>query len=179
VFVDRDGTLIEEMGYLNHVSRLHLFPFVPEALRRLNVARLPVILISNQSGVGRGFFPQTLVKHIHDLMTEQLKAAGAHLDGIYYCPHVSNDNCECRKPKPGMLEQAARQHGLDLGKSFVIGDRYVDVELAQRAGARSILVRTGYGEGELLWHKQGWPRQPDWIANNFSDATDWILGQSR
>ncbi|HLZ90285.1 MAG TPA: HAD family hydrolase [Candidatus Acidoferrum sp.] len=177
VFLDRDGTIAEEVGYLNHVSRFRMLPFAAVAIRRLNEAKLPVIVVTNQSGVGRGYFPDSLVHAVHDLMTKQLADAGARLDALYYCPHKSDDACACRKPKPGMLQRAAREHALDLRRSFVVGDRHGDIELAQGVGARAILVRTGYGEGEILWHSAKWPAPPDFIAENIADAADWILRQ--
>lgn len=175
VFLDRDGTIAEEVGYLNHVSRFRLLPGVAAAIRTLNEAELPVIVVTNQSGVGRGYFPELVVKEVHDRMRGELLAEGARVDGVYYCPHVSADGCECRKPKTGMLEQAARELGVDLKRSFVVGDRYGDIEAANRAGARSVLVRTGYGEGELAWHAQKWPKQPEFVAENLEAAARWIL----
>jgi len=175
VFLDRDGTIAEEVGYLNHESRFRLLPGSAEAIRRLNDARLPVIVVTNQSGVGRGYFPESLVHTVHELMSKQLAAAGAHVDATYYCPHTSDDGCACRKPKTGMLEQAAAQHGLELLHSFVVGDRYGDVELARCARACSILVRTGYGEGEYLWNSSKWAFQPDFVAADLGDAVAWIL----
>ncbi len=179
VFIDRDGTISEEVGYLNHVSRFRLFPFVAAAIRKLNERRLPAIVVTNQSGVGRGYFPQSLVHSVHEAMNQQLAAAGARLDAVYYCPHVSSDLCACRKPSIGMLERAAAEHAIDLKRSFVIGDRFGDIELAHRAGARSILVRTGYGEGEILYHLARWRVRPDFIAPDLGDAVDWILEQSQ
>lgn len=175
VFIDRDGTISEEVGYLNHVSRFRLLPKAADAIRRLNEAAWPVIVVTNQSGVGRGYFPESLVNTVHELMSRQIEAVGAHLDAIYYCPHTSVDNCDCRKPKTGMLERAAREHALDLHHSFVIGDRYADIDLARRAGAQGILVRTGYGEGEYLWNAPKWPFQPDFVAADLADAVHWIL----
>jgi D-glycero-D-manno-heptose 1,7-bisphosphate phosphatase len=160
---------------LNHVSRLRLLPHVSDAIRRLNEAGLPVIVVTNQSGVGRGYFPESLVHSVHELMTQQLGAAGARIDAIYYCPHTSADACNCRKPKTGMLEQAAHEHAIDLHRSFVVGDRHGDIELARRAGACSILVRTGYGEGEYLWNAAKWKIQPDFVAADLADAVHWIL----
>ena len=179
VFLDRDGTIAEEVGYLNHISRFHMFPFAARAIRQLNRAGLPVIVITNQSGVGRGYFPESLVTDVHDLMTTELAKEGAHIDALYYCPHKGDDACACRKPKPGMLEEAAREHGLDLRRSFVVGDRYGDIELARRAGARAILVRTGYGEGEIQWHSAGWPAPPDFIAADLAAAAKWIVSQPK
>jgi D-glycero-D-manno-heptose 1,7-bisphosphate phosphatase len=177
VFLDRDGTISEEVGYLNHISRFHMFPFAPAAIRKLNESGLLVFVITNQSGVGRGYYPESLVREVHDLMAQQLAKARAHLDGIYYCPHISSDACACRKPAPGMLVQASAEHDVDLTRSFVVGDRHSDVELAHRVGARSIMVRTGYGEGEILWHASRWILKPDFIAVDLSAAANWILEQ--
>jgi D-glycero-D-manno-heptose 1,7-bisphosphate phosphatase len=179
VFLDRDGTIAEEVGYLNHASRFRMFPFAPTAIRRLNEAALPVIVVTNQSGVGRGYFPDSLVNTVNELMTQQLAKLGAAIDAIYYCPHISAEDCSCRKPRTGMLDRAALEHALDLQRSFVVGDRYGDVELARNAGARSVLVRTGYGEGELAWHAAKWPVPPDFVAQDLTQAADWILRQQK
>jgi len=177
VFLDRDGTIAEEVGYLNHISRFRMFPFAAAAIRRLNEANYLAIVITNQSGVGRGYFPESLVRDVHELMTTQLAKDGAHIDALYYCPHKTEDECQCRKPRPGMLERAAREHRLDLRRSFVVGDRYGDIELADGVGARAILVRSGYGAGEVQWHSANWPVPPDFVAENLGEATDWILRQ--
>ena len=152
-----------------------MFPFAAEAIRKLNDADLPVIVVTNQSGVGRGFFAESMVHIVHEEMTQQLAAAGAHLTAIYYCPHTSDDDCECRKPKPGMIRQAAREHGVDMARSFVVGDRYGDVELAQANGGRGVLVRTGYGAEDLRVNSASWVQQPDFVADDLADAVDWIL----
>lgn len=156
-----------------------MFPFVAAAVRRLNDAAMPVIVVTNQSGVGRGYFPEALVHEVHDLMNRQLADAGARIDAVYFCPHTSADACTCRKPKTGMVERAALEHGIDVKQSFVVGDRYGDIELARNAGARSILVRTGYGQGEIAWHIAKWLVQPERIADTLTDAVDWIVEQSR
>ena len=179
MFLDRDGTVTEEVGYLNHLNRFRLLNGAAEAIRKLNEALLLVIVVTNQSGVGRGYFPEQLVRDVHERMAAELQKAGARLDGVYYCPHVATDNCGCRKPKTGMLERAARELELDLKNSFVVGDRHGDVELSHSAGARSILVRTGYGEGELAWHAKNWPRQPEFIAADLPEAVQWILQEVR
>jgi D-glycero-D-manno-heptose 1,7-bisphosphate phosphatase len=108
-------------------------------------------------------------------MKRELAQAGAHLDAVYYCPHDQSDNCDCRKPNPGMLHRAARGLGLDLKRSFVVGDRYGDMELAFNAGAKAIFVKTGYGLGDFTWHAQSWPRKPDLVTENLETAVDWIL----
>src|SRR5215469_6530832 len=135
----------EEVGYLNHIDRFRMFPFVGPAIRRLNQAGLAVIVVSNQSGVARGYFPESFVQQVNERMLGELHATGAQVDGVYYCPHGSGDGCDCRKPKPGMIEQAAREHYIDVTRSYVVGDRYGDMELAFRAGCKAVFVRTGYG----------------------------------
>jgi D-glycero-D-manno-heptose 1,7-bisphosphate phosphatase len=177
VFLDRDGTICEEMGYLNHLSRLHIFPFAAAAIKKLNKAGLPVIVVTNQSGISRGIFPQSLVEQIHARITQELSEAGARVDGYYYCAHTRQDDCDCRKPLPGLLERAAREHGLSLERSYVVGDRYGDVELAHGVGGRGVLVLTGYGRGEYELHRQEWPRQPDVVVEDVSAAVDTILGE--
>jgi D-glycero-D-manno-heptose 1,7-bisphosphate phosphatase len=176
VFLDRDGTIADEVGYLNHIDRFRMFPFVGAAIRRLNEAHLAVIVVTNQSGVARGYFPESLVREVNQRMQCELQSAGSRLDAIYYCPHSSADRCDCRKPSTGMLDQAAREHDLDLSRSFVVGDRYGDMELAFRAGCKAVFVRTGYGLGDETWHAKDWPRQPDAIVDNLECAVDWILG---
>jgi D-glycero-D-manno-heptose 1,7-bisphosphate phosphatase len=175
VFLDRDGTISEEYGYANHISRFQMFPFAAAAIRRLNEAGIPVIVVTNQSGVARGYFGEELVARIHARMSDELAAAGARVDGVYYCPHVRADGCKCRKPEVGMLKQAAREHNLQLGGSTVVGDRYSDVALGHAAGCRSIFVLTGYGRGDYEWHHASWPRQPDDVVENLAEAVDLIL----
>jgi D-glycero-D-manno-heptose 1,7-bisphosphate phosphatase len=175
VFLDRDGTICEEVGYLNHISRLQIFPFAPSAIRRLNDAGFLVIVVTNQSGVSRGLFPESLVAEVHRRTAEVLAVSQARIDGFYYCTHTRVDDCRCRKPLPGLLEQAATEHGIDLRRSFVIGDRYADVELAHAVGGRGILVMTGYGRGEYELHSDEWPRQPDWVTEDLAEAADVIL----
>jgi D-glycero-D-manno-heptose 1,7-bisphosphate phosphatase len=179
VFLDRDGTIAEEVGYANHISRFDIFPFAAAAIRRLNEARIPVIVVTNQSGVARGFFPESLVKEIHEKMTAQLAAGGAHVDGVYYCPHVREQNCQCRKPLPGMLEQAAKEHGLELAGSTLVSDRYDDISMAHDAGCRGILVLSGYGRGEHEWNRARWPRIPDHVVEDLAAAVTIVLGGTR
>jgi D-glycero-D-manno-heptose 1,7-bisphosphate phosphatase len=179
VFLDRDGTLVEEVGYLNHVNRFRMFPFAGPSIGRLNEAGLAVIVVTNQSGVARGYFPESLVQEVNDRMRRELSAVGARLDDVYYCPHASGDGCDCRKPRTGMINRAASEHNLDLPRSYVVGDRYGDMELAFRAGCKAIFVRTGYGLGEETWHAKDWPRQPHAVVDDLQRAVDWILGQKR
>jgi len=175
VFLDRDGTICEEMGYVNHVDRLQVFPFAADAIRRLNELRIPVIVVTNQGGIARNIFPEELVRQVNAKMIAELSEGGAFVDAIYFCPHKSEDACDCRKPNPGMLEQAAREHNIDLAASWVVGDRYADLEMAHTAGGRGILVMTGYGRGEYELHRKTWPRQPDALAENLTEAVNRIL----
>jgi len=179
VFLDRDGAICEEMGYLNHISRFRMFPFAAPAICCLNQAGFSVIVVTNQSGIAHGIFPEWLVHQIHERMTQELAAAGARLDGIYFCPHRTEEACECRKPHPGMLEHAAREHNLVLRRSWVIGDRYLDVEMAHSVGGRGILVLTGYGRGDYELHHRDWPRPPECVAEDLSVAVDFILKEAR
>jgi D-glycero-D-manno-heptose 1,7-bisphosphate phosphatase len=176
VFLDRDGTICEEVGYLNHISRLLIFPWAAPAIRRLNEKGVPVIVVTNQSGVARGLFPESLVGEVHRTMSENLAASGAHVDAYYYCTHILADQCDCRKPLPGLLHRAAREHGVDLARSFVVGDRYADVAMAHAVGGRGVLVLSGYGRGEYEHHREEWPRQPDVVVDDLSRAVDFVLG---
>jgi D-glycero-D-manno-heptose 1,7-bisphosphate phosphatase len=175
VFLDRDGTICEEMGYLNHISRLHIFPFAAAAIRRFNDAGLPVIVVTNQSGVSRGIFPEALIAEVHSRILQAIAAAGARIDAFYYCTHTRADDCQCRKPLPGLLQQAAREHNLLLSDSFVVGDRYADIELAHAVGGRGLLVLSGYGRGEYESQRHEWKRQPDDVVEDLSAAADVII----
>ncbi len=179
VFLDRDGTICEEVGYLNHLSRFMMYPWAASSIRRLNEANLAVIVVTNQSGVSRGIFPESLVQQVHRQMAQELGNAGARLDAVYYCTHRREDHCDCRKPLPGLLHRAAGEHGLDLERSFVVGDRYADVASAHAAGSRGILVLTGYGRGEYELHRQKWPQPPDFVAENLESAVHLILREMR
>jgi D-glycero-D-manno-heptose 1,7-bisphosphate phosphatase len=175
VFLDRDGTICDEVGYLNHIARLKVFPFAANAIARLNRAGLPVVVVTNQSGVARRIFPESLVTKVQESIDAELAAGGAHIDAFYYCPHIKDQECDCRKPLPGMLTRAAREHGLDLGRSIVVGDRYADVAMAHSVGGAGVLVKTGYGRGDFEYHHTEWPRPPDAVVEDLAEAVDWIL----
>ena len=134
------------------------------------------MLITNQSGVERGYFAETVVHEVHDLLQTELARWDACLDAIYYCPHKPETDCECRKPRPGMLLRAGRDLNIDLANSFMIGDRYIDVETAHAAGVKSVLVRTGDGVAQIEKYGQSSVIQPDFIAANLLDAVEAILG---
>jgi D-glycero-alpha-D-manno-heptose 1-phosphate guanylyltransferase len=147
--LDRDGTLIVERNYLRNPSEVELFPGAPDALRKLRSLGLRLVLVSNQSGIARGFFDEQKLCQIHERLRALLGDADVALDAIYYCPHLPEQDCACRKPQPGMVERAARDLGLDPHDSFVVGDKACDMELGTRVGATTVLVRTGYGQETL------------------------------
>jgi len=179
VFLDRDGTINEEMGYINHLSRFRIFPQAAPAIRRLNEAGLKVVVISNQSGVARGYFSLALMEEVNRYLTELLAAGGARLDGFFVCTHHPNDACPCRKPKPELIERAARDLDLDLKRSFLVGDRYNDLETAANAGVKGILVLTGYGRGEFEFIRDRAPVPPVYVAQDLADAATWILADMK
>jgi len=186
VFLDRDGTVNEEVGYLSDLRQLKLLPGAGAAIRKLNAARIKVVLVTNQSGVARGYFPESFVHDTHELLLRMLGDEGARLDGIYYCPHHPKSGsshytkeCDCRKPATGLLDRAAKDLDIDLGKSFMVGDKWSDVELGQRAGCRSILVRSGHAHGEPGNSRPSHIKDPDFTAHDLAEAADWILAQDR
>ncbi|HVC21533.1 MAG TPA: HAD family hydrolase [Vicinamibacterales bacterium] len=183
VFLDRDGTLIEEVGYLDRLERIAFFPWSIDAVRLLNRARFKVVVVTNQAGVARGFFDESFVAEAHRHIDERMRAGRAVVDAFYYCPHHPEGRvdryrleCGCRKPKTGMVRAAAEALDLDLERSFVIGDRWLDVQMAQAAGSRGILVRTGYGRTEVLDPPEG--ARADLVAEHLLEAVGWILRQS-
>ena len=180
VFLDRDGTLIEDVGYLRTVRDLRLFPWTVDAVRALNHAGLPVVVITNQSGIARGLLTEETVHDVHRHLSSLLEGGGAHVDAYYYCPHHPDGSvapytrrCDCRKPGRGMIDRAAADLGIEPARSFVVGDKWLDVGAARTVGGRGILVRTGYGAAE--------EREPqpdlsaDAVVDNLIEAVGWIL----
>ena len=185
VFLDRDGVLNVEAGYIYRVEDLHLIPGVAQALRHLNDRGIFCCLVSNQSGPARGYYPLDHVEALHQRLCHLLEEeAGAHLDALYYCPNLSQPEggvvpefsgwTTWRKPNTGMLVAAAWEHDLDLTQSFMVGDKATDVDMAHNAGCTGILVQTGYGQNVLAGEYQHHTR-PDYIAQDLADAIQWIL----
>ena len=180
VFLDRDGTIIEEVGYLDRIERVAFYPWTIDAVRALNRAGLHVVMVTNQSGVARGFFSEATVEEVHRHMASMLEAGGARIDAYYYCPHHPDgkvqayaQRCECRKPGRGLVDRAQRELGIDPARSFVVGDRWLDVALARTVGAQGVLVRTGYGRSEEARPTEG--LVADAVADNLIEAVGWIL----
>jgi len=166
VFVDRDGTIARDVPYCSSPEDFELLPGVVEGIRLLNEHGFKFVVITNQSGIARGYFTEEMLAMIHDKMRGDLAKYNAHLDAIYYCPHHPDDNCDCRKPQPKMVFQAASDLGVDLKQSYVIGDSDADVEMARRAGCRAAV---GVGQAVKC--------TADYSATSFMDAVMWIFGQ--
>lgn len=186
IFMDRDGTVSDEVGYVNHIDRYRLLPRSAEAIRRINAAGFLSFVITNQSGVARGLFDEALILKVHETLGRWLNEAGARLDGIYYCPHHPKEGeppwrlaCDCRKPKPGLLLRAAREHDVDLASSYMIGDTVLDIEAARNVGATGVLVLTGYGKGDLVYRMAQRGLQPAHVAADLLEAVEWILEREK
>jgi D-glycero-D-manno-heptose 1,7-bisphosphate phosphatase len=184
VFLDRDGTICEEVGYIDSIERLQLIPRSAAAIKLLNDRGFKVVMVTNQSGVARGFFPEEFLEELHAELRRQLGEEGAQLDGIYFCPHHPDEGkarylqvCDCRKPASGLLLQAAQDLSLDLSTAYMIGDHFSDVECAQRVGAQGILLLTGHGR-QALTQKENWAQPPAFIAGDLFEAVNWILSNS-
>jgi len=182
VFIDRDGTINEQMGYINHLSRFHLLPGVSEAIRLLNERNFLAIIVTNQSGVARGYFSIDLIHEVHSSLMNTLRNNGAKIDGIFFCPHyprgkISEYTCECncRKPKTGLIDKACETFDIDMSRSYVVGDHFTDLELAQRSNLDGIIVKTGYGLGTVSYTLPQIPIKPCYVADDLLDAVKWII----
>jgi D-glycero-D-manno-heptose 1,7-bisphosphate phosphatase len=181
VFLDRDGTIIEEVEYLSRLADIRLLPGAGPAIARLNRHRIPVILVSNQSGIARGYFDAEFVRQSHRRLQQLLEPCGARIDDFFFCPHHPDHGrppyraiCDCRKPAPGMLFDAARRHGLDLKSSFVVGDKQSDLDLARAVGAQALLVLTGYGQQTAATTTPGHLKAVT-VCPDLKAAVDWII----
>jgi histidinol-phosphate phosphatase family protein len=170
VFIDRDGTIARDVPYCSRPEDFEMFAGVPEAIRTLNRNGFKVVVITNQSGVARGYFTEETLGRIHDKMLADLQREGARIDGIYYCPHHPDENCECRKPGTALLRLAGRDLDIDMGRSYMIGDMVQDIEAGRAAGCRTIFVTNG---GKLPASSRGFA--PDAVTGTFSEAVNWIL----
>lgn len=171
VLIDRDGTINVEKHYLSDPDQLELYPGVGPALKRLQDAGFGIAVLTNQSGIARGYFDMGRLEQIHDRLRALLASDGVTVDGIYLCPHGPDDDCACRKPLPGMVEQAVAEHGFDPAQAFMIGDKEVDVELGLAVGAGTFLVRTGHG----LKYVEG--TKADHVVDDLATAAEMILSR--
>ncbi len=170
VFIDRDGTLIEEVNFLSRVEDLRFFDYTVEAVRRLKAEGFLVIVVTNQSGIGRKIFAESAMHEIHSQIQMDLTEK---IDAFYFCPHLPTDGCACRKPKLGMIEAAQKDFEIDLENSWMIGDKAIDVETGFNAGIKAALVMTGYGGKDI----KKLERQPDILAKNLLEAVELIIRQ--
>jgi D,D-heptose 1,7-bisphosphate phosphatase len=185
VFLDRDGTINEEVGYLDSIGKLKLFANTAEAIRMINESGMKAVVITNQSGVARGYFTEEFVKTVHIEIQKELHAKGAFIDAFYYCPHHPTEgfgiylkSCTCRKPEAGMLVSASRDMDIDLSRSYIVGDMLKDIQVAGKVRAKGILVKTGYGLNTIqkdLKPASEEIHQPHYIAEDILDAVRWIL----
>jgi D-glycero-D-manno-heptose 1,7-bisphosphate phosphatase len=182
VFLDRDGTINEEMGYINHSDRLRIFPEAIEAVRLLNQNNILAILSSNQSGLARGYFDEKVLFQTHKKMIEIFKKGNAHFDLTLYCPFLKEAVVErykrdhpCRKPNTGMIDLARKIFPIDIKNSYIIGDRYKDILFGKKVGLKTILVLTGYGRGEYEFQSKNWATMPDIIAKNVLEGVKKIV----
>lgn len=167
VFIDRDGTLIEEVNFLHKLEDLRFFPFTTQAIRLLKENGFLIIIVTNQSGIGRKIFEEAAMREIHEKIQEELTG---HLDEFYFCPHLPDAGCACRKPKLGMIETACANFPIDLESSWIIGDKAIDVETGFNAGIKTALVLTGYGRKAI----ETLERKPDVVAENLLEAVKVI-----
>lgn len=170
VFIDRDNTICRDVPYCSRPEDLELLPRVTDGIRLLNKHGFKVVVITNQSGIARGYFTEDVLSRIHQKMQGDLAERGASVDAIYYCPHHPNDKCDCRKPKPTMLFQAASDLDIDLRKSYVIGDSDMDTKMGKKAGCATVVVTTPNQDATV-------PRrpEPDHIASDLYEAADWVI----
>lgn len=183
VFLDRDGVIVEEVGYLGHPDQLRLLPGAAAAIRALNLRGLPTVVVTNQAGVARGYFSEARVAEIHAALSQMLAVEGARIDAYHYCPHHPSAgrgpytiDCACRKPRPGMLLAASATLGLDLSACFLVGDKPLDVAAGVEAGCATVLVRSGYGAE--AWRRWSEAFQPNHVADDLAGAVRWILDRA-
>jgi len=178
IFLDRDGTINEEVGYLNNLTKLSLLPQAATAIRKINASGMLSVVVTNQSGVARGYFTESFVTIVHRQILEMLVPYHARLDALYYCPHhpegqgIYRQECNCRKPEPGMILKAEADLGIDLGRSYLVGDTQKDMFAALNAGVKPVLVRTGYGRQVEAEYAD---IAPFYIADDILAAVDWIM----
>jgi D-glycero-D-manno-heptose 1,7-bisphosphate phosphatase len=186
LFMDRDGTVSEEVGYVNHPSRFRVFPYSAEAIKLLNDNGWLAIIVTNQAGVARGYFSEDIILQIHDQLRADLERSAAKLDAIYYCAHHPSVgeppyrlDCDCRKPKTGLIDRATADFAIDLDRSWMVGDRYGDIELARNAGLHAAFVLSGYGRGEWEYQRGTWKLEPEVVGENLLEVAKTVIERDR
>jgi D-glycero-D-manno-heptose 1,7-bisphosphate phosphatase len=182
VFIDRDGTINKEAGYMNHEDSFEIYPFVYHALKLLNIYNVLAVVVTNQAGIARGYFPEDIMHRLHKKMYKEFYKRGVKINGLYYCPHHPSSkipelaiDCNCRKPKTGMFEQALRELPIDTNKLYMIGDKFSDIKFGHNIGAKTVMVKTGYGKGEIELNYSSQKILPDIIKENLLQAVLWII----
>jgi D-glycero-D-manno-heptose 1,7-bisphosphate phosphatase len=182
VFIDRDGTINVDGGYINHPDRFIIYPFAAQAVRLLNIHGFLSVIVTNQSGIGKGFYNTDVMDNIHAKLLRAFAKEGARIDGIYACPHDLSSklleyrvDCDCRKPKTGLLKKAAAELPVDKERCYMVGDKYSDIQTGFNFGCISIMVNTGYGLGEQKLYGEAWRRKPDYTAENLLHAVKLII----
>lgn len=175
VFVDRDGTINVDGPYLSDPDKFMMYPGVGEGIKELKENGFKIIVITNQSGIARGYFTENDLAEIHAKMKREFKKFNVELDGIYYCPHHPDDDCNCRKPKTGLFDKAIKEHDIDVKKSYMLGDKDLDVVAGRNAGTKTILIPIPGITGDSVIEKNKNDLCPDYIARDFTDAIEWIL----
>ena len=175
VFIDRDGTINIDGPYLDDPDKFKMYPGVGEGVKNLKENGFKIIIITNQSGIARGYFTKDILSKIHEKMKIEFNKFDVKLDGIYYCPHHPDDNCNCRKPNVGLFKKAIKEHNIDVNKSFMLGDKILDIDAGQKIGVRTILIPEAHIREEFLSKKNEWEYSPDCVVNDFMAAVEWIL----
>ena len=179
VFVDRDGTINIDMHYLSQPWQFTMYSSVGEGIKKLKDHGFVIIVITNQSGIGRGYFSEDDLAAIHERMKLDFFKYGVTLDAIYYCPHHPDDHCNCRKPNIGLFERAIREHNIDVTASFMLGDKILDIGAGKNIGVKTVLIPEPHIRNDCLSRESEWRYHPDFIACDFCDAVTWIIDQEK
>lgn len=175
VFVDRDGTINIDVHYLDDPDKFEMYPGVQRGVKKLQENGFKIIVITNQSGIARGYFTEEQLSAVHERMKQEFQSFNVTLDGIYYCPHHLDDKCNCRKPNTGLFEKAIHEHNIDVKRSYMLGDKILDIGAGKKIGVKTVLIPEPHIREEFLSKKFEWEYNPDYIADDFLDAVEWIL----